>query len=200
MQRIQPLGFTVVELMITVAVLVILIALAVPSFRDLMDKSRLRGATDDVVNLLNVSRINAVKLGKQVNVSVDKSNWCAGAVDADSAGANTPGNPIPVVAACDCTASVVACTVGGQNALVLASSYSGVTVTSGATNILLTGKGGITFNPKFGSLNLDTFSNLSALTLTSPTQKYSTQVTVSALGEVYACSVGGKFISGYPSC
>jgi type IV fimbrial biogenesis protein FimT len=200
MPQRKPLGFTVIELMITVAVLVILIGLAVPSFRDLMDKSRLRGATDGVVNLLNFSRINAVKLGKQVNVSVNASNWCAGAVDADSAGANTPGNPIPVVSACDCTATTVACTVGGQNALVLSSSYSGVTVTSGATNILLSGKGGITFNPKFGSLDLGTFTNLSALTLKSPTQKYSTQITVSPLGEVSACSVGGKFISGYPSC
>ena len=111
-------GFTVVELMITLAVAVILAALAVPSFRDLIDKSRLRGATDDIVNLLNVSRANAVKLGKQVNVSIDSSNWCAGAVDADRTGAITPGNAIPSASACDCTASTVACTVAGQNALV----------------------------------------------------------------------------------
>jgi len=105
-----------------------------------------------------------------------------------------------VVAACDCTASTVACTVGGQNALVKSSSYSGVTVTSDSANIILTNKGGITFNPKFGSLSLDTLANLSSVTVKSPTQKYSTQITVSPLGQVYACSVGGKFISGYPSC
>jgi type IV fimbrial biogenesis protein FimT len=198
MQRSQHSGFTVIELMITIAVMVILISLAVPSFRDLIDKSRLRGATDDIVNLLNVSRANAVKLGKQVNVSVDASNWCAGAVDADSAGTNTPGNAIPAVSACDCTATTVECTVGSQNALVVSSSYSGVTVTSDSANVLLTGQGGITFNPKFGSLDLGNLPT--ALTVTSPTGKYSTQITVAALGEVYACSVGGKFISGYPSC
>ena len=196
MQRNRHSGFTVVELMITLVVLVILISLAVPSIRDLMDKSRLRGATDDIVNLLNFSRASAVKLGKQVNVSVDSGSWCAGSVDAPDPG--TPGDAIPGVSACDCTATTVACTIGGQNALVQSSSYSGVTVTSASGNVLLNGNGGITFNPKFGSLDLSSLPT--ALTVRSPSGKYSTQITVAPLGEVYTCVVGGRFISGYPSC
>jgi len=46
MQRRQQSGFTLVELMITLAVAVILATLAIPSFVSFVEKSRLRGATD----------------------------------------------------------------------------------------------------------------------------------------------------------
>jgi hypothetical protein len=59
---------------------------------------------------------------------------------------------------------------------------------------------GLTFNSKFGGLDLSNLPTGALVTVISPTQKYSTQITVSPLGQVNACSVGGKFISGYPSC
>ena len=81
MQPKPQSGFTLIELMVTLTVAAILMALAAPTFSDLLEKSRLRGATDDIVNLLNTSRSSAVKLARQINVSVSgTTSWCAGAI------------------------------------------------------------------------------------------------------------------------
>jgi prepilin-type N-terminal cleavage/methylation domain-containing protein len=198
-------GFTLIELMVTVAVAVLLAALAVPSFRELIDKSRLRGATDDIVSLLNVARASAVKYGHDVNVSINSGGWCGGAVSAGDPG--SVGDLIPAATACDCTASTVTCIVGtgaqAQNSLVSSSSYSGVTLANINSAIQYTSGAageGLTFNSKVGSLDFGSLPSGTLVELTSPSGKYTTRVTISALGQTYVCSVGGKFISGYPSC
>lgn len=205
MHQVRQYGFTLIELMVALAVAVVLAMLAVPNFRDLLDKSRLRGATDDVVNLLNVARSNAIKLGKNVNVSVNTTTWCAGAVDADPTDSHTIGNPLPLSAApCDCAATTVACIVGGQNMLVASSAYSGATLSSVDNAIKYTSGAageGLTFDAKFGSIDLSSLPGTPLLKVTSPTGRYSTQISVSPLGQTYVCVPSGSpFVSGYPSC
>lgn len=56
-------GFTLVELMVTVAVLAILITLAVPSFRDLLSNSRSATLTNELVFSLKLARSEAIKRG-----------------------------------------------------------------------------------------------------------------------------------------
>lgn len=193
--------------MVTLAVAVVLAVLAVPSFRDLIDKSRLRGATDDMVNVLNAARANAVKLGHNVNVSINTTGtagWCAGAISAVNP--TTPGNQVSGVTACDCnTAST--CLVGDKPLAISQSSYAAgsnkVTLTSVDSTISSSGAGnsGITFTSKFGALDLAATLPASPLVeLKSPLGKYSTQIIISPLGQTNVCTVGGKFISGYPSC
>jgi prepilin-type N-terminal cleavage/methylation domain-containing protein len=204
MLRNRQSGFTIIELMITLAVFVILMALAVPSFRDLLDKSRLRGATDDIVGLLNLARASAIKLQRNVSVTINASGWCAGA---QSAVDPTPGTAVAsgATAACDCTlasSDPAACYLGpttsGKYAVVAQGDHSGVTISGVDTKIRYTS--GLTFNSKFGALDLSNLPTGSIVTVTSPLQKYSTQISVSPLGQVDACSVGGRFIAGYPSC
>jgi type IV fimbrial biogenesis protein FimT len=199
-------GFTLIELMITLAVAVVLAMLAAPSFRDLIDKSRLRGATDDLVSLLNNARGNAVKLGRNVNVAINQTSaagWCAGAISATNPA--TPGNQSTGVTACDCNSSAT-CLVGDSPVFVSYASYvSGsnkVTLTSVDSTIDSSGAGnsGLTFTSKFGALDMSVALPGSPLVeLKSPLGKYSTRITISPLGQVYACSVG-KFLSGYPTC
>jgi type IV fimbrial biogenesis protein FimT len=200
-QRRQS-GFTIIELMVSLTVAAVLIAMAAPSFRDVIDKSRLRGATDDVVKLLNIARGTAIKLQRNVSVSINSSGWCAGAI---SAGDPVAGKVVSGVAACDCTlaaSDASACYIGGTAAgayaVVSSADHAGVTISGVDTTIAYSN--GLTFNSKFGTLDLSNLPAGSLVTLTSPTQKYSTQVTVSPLGQVDACSVGNKLISGYPSC
>ena len=54
-------GFTLVELMITVVVLAILVALAAPSFADLIDRNRLKKQMTGVVDVFEFARGEAQK-------------------------------------------------------------------------------------------------------------------------------------------
>lgn len=195
MQVKRQSGFTLIELMITITVLAILAVLAVPSFAELIEKSRLRGATDDLVALLNSSRTNAVKMQFDTNVSMagTASAWCAGGNSAVAAA--TVGDPVPGATACVCT-TAGACLVGGVQALVSSSDYSGVQVSAESMSV--------TFNAKLGALNPLSYtgsgSSASPLVLTSKSGKFKTQISVSPLGQVNACVPNGSFVAGYPSC
>lgn len=75
-------GFTVVELMITVAVLGILLAFAVPSMTDFYDRKRLVSQTEAIANLLQFARSEAIKhpssdLNERVTVTIQPSNAAA---------------------------------------------------------------------------------------------------------------------------
>jgi len=199
-------GFTLIELMVTLAVVVVLAMLAIPSFKDLIDKSRLRGATDDIVNLLNTARVSAIKLQRDVNVSIastsSTSPWCAGAVQA--AEPTSIGDPMPEAAACDCNATTVACIVDDRNTVVSSTSYSGATLQGLSTAIKYSSGSsgeGITFDSKLGSLDITSLPTNPIMTVVSPTKKYKTQISISPLGQVNVCTpTSSPFVSGYPSC
>ena len=59
-------GFTIVELMITVAVAAILLIIAVPSFNNIINSNRLTTATNTLVNALNTARMEAIKRNASV--------------------------------------------------------------------------------------------------------------------------------------
>ena len=57
----QSRGFTLVELMITLAVVVVLTVIAVPSFRNMINSNRLTTAANEMVGALNLARMEAIK-------------------------------------------------------------------------------------------------------------------------------------------
>jgi type IV fimbrial biogenesis protein FimT len=72
-------GFTLLELMVTIAVLAILTTVGVPSFRLLVQNNRVTTQTNELVTALNVGRTEAVKRGRnvQVAVTVPATGWAA---------------------------------------------------------------------------------------------------------------------------
>lgn len=54
-------GFTLVELMITMTVAVVLIMIAVPSFKNLTLSNKLNTTANDIVNAIHVARMEAIK-------------------------------------------------------------------------------------------------------------------------------------------
>lgn len=60
--RCRACGFTIVELMITIAVAAILLMIAVPSFRHLILSNRLTTSANALVDAINTARMDAIKL------------------------------------------------------------------------------------------------------------------------------------------
>jgi type IV fimbrial biogenesis protein FimT len=193
MLRRYSSGFTLIELMVTVMVVIILGMLAAPGFQALIEKGRLRGAADDVVNLLGVSRSEAVKRQQNVSVAISGTSaaWCLGANRAPTA---TAGQAVIGSSACDCNVDATKCVLDNQNPVVTVPANSGVTSD--------TVTGSITFDAQTGARYplVAGAGALTQFTLSSP-KGYAVQISVSPLGQVSACIPAGKsFMSGYPSC
>lgn len=59
-------GFTLIELMVTISVAAILLALATPSFQSLLISNRISAQTNDLVSDLAFARSEAIKRGARV--------------------------------------------------------------------------------------------------------------------------------------
>lgn len=128
-------GFTVIELIITVVVLAILIALATPSFRELSLNNRTTSATNNLLADLALARNEAVKTARTAYVSA-RGEWSEGwAVWVDADGDGTQGDSEPALRQQD---PIDSPDVSSENAFAL----SGVAgATSGSTAITRVGFG-----------------------------------------------------------
>lgn len=198
-------GFTLIELMITLMVVAILAMLAAPSFTLMVEKSRLKGAADDVVTLLQTARLEAVKRHRSVNVAFggpSTSAWCVGANRAPDV---TAGHAMLAPSACDCTVTDPAatgyCLLENTSSVVTPPANGGVTTSTSVTT-------NVTFNGQLGNVTLVNGSSFPATAIPSPlvtlisrTQRFALQISLSPLGQVNACVPAGyAFISGYTSC
>ncbi|WP_082119054.1 GspH/FimT family pseudopilin [Thioalkalivibrio versutus] len=72
----RPHGFTLVELMVTLAVLAILASVAVPSFHALVQNNRATTLANQLTTAINLARSEAIRRG--VVASVCSDDWEAG--------------------------------------------------------------------------------------------------------------------------
>jgi type IV fimbrial biogenesis protein FimT len=71
-------GFTLLEVMITVAIVAVLTALAFPSYREFTMRMTVSNNTNELVGALSTARSEAVKRGRQVAVIANGGNWANG--------------------------------------------------------------------------------------------------------------------------
>lgn len=62
-------GFTLIEVMVVVSILGVLIALAAPNFRDVIDRYRVRQTIEDLKATLYLARTEAIKRGGHVTIA-----------------------------------------------------------------------------------------------------------------------------------
>lgn len=175
-------GFTLVELLIGIGMLAIVVALAVPSFTQIVARGRLKSSAEGFRTELAFARMEAVKRSRTVFVSLvigGNGSWCYGT---------------KLSSACDCTITDAAnanyCfldTAGSApvRKVVSSTAYSGVTVGtnfSGST---------ISFSP--------TRPTLATGNATFAAGSQSLRVVASAMGRVRLCSPNAS-LAGYPSC
>lgn len=96
----QQRGFTLIELMIGVVVIAVLIALALPNFRETSIRTKVASNTNDLIGAISLARLEAVKRGVPVaviaNAGSGSSNWGSSGwyVQASSYDTSTPPNVV----------------------------------------------------------------------------------------------------------
>ncbi|BCT92982.1 hypothetical protein LYSHEL_20050 [Lysobacter helvus] len=184
-------GFTLLELMVAVAVFIVLSALAAPSFITYLDKARVRGAADSVVNQIGQARQVAVKFDRSVSLSTTGTGatWCLGA---NQAATPTVGSQTGAPVACDCT-QASACMVDSREMVIGNVQHPGVTLSSAASELVFDGRLGARSDAFTGDADASSFD------LTSQSGRYVLTVSVSPLGQASVCSKSGNIL-GYPTC
>lgn len=79
METVRPKGFTLLELMVTLFIVAILFAVAVPSFKQMSSRNRLVTYTNDLIASVNLARSEAVRRGAPVTIChSDDGATCSG--------------------------------------------------------------------------------------------------------------------------
>jgi type IV fimbrial biogenesis protein FimT len=93
----MPRGFTLLELLITVSVLSILLAVAAPSFSRVSQTVQMQGLATELVGFLNQSKSEAVMRNTKLYVhfsmdkgnTINRGNWSLNLTDSSTVGGNT---------------------------------------------------------------------------------------------------------------
>jgi type IV fimbrial biogenesis protein FimT len=199
--RVRTSGFTLIELMIVVALTAVILGLAAPAFRDYLLMQRLRSAQAQLVTDLNYARSEAISRGSFVQMRLQTSSTMSCYV-IYARGDRDQSNP------CDCTAAppqssstdpVPRC--GGGWAWIKTVQFptaEQVTVvpadTSSPANYFLT------LSPRTGGTNMISLSEslvttqFSMLTQVSASRSFKTSMT--AQGRVQVCAPSGSTVGG----
>lgn len=141
-------GFTLVELVITMLIAIILVAMAMPSFRELTIRNNVTEITNRLIHDLNLARSEAVRRGVQVELvnTSGGDSWTSGwVVKADSDPDPTKINTFPTLVSnaagaptgySVCGKATGAASPGGDNNVIFNSTGSLNSATSVDINVM----------------------------------------------------------------
>jgi type IV fimbrial biogenesis protein FimT len=171
-------GLTLVELLVVIAIVAILAAVGVPSFIDLLQNSRTRGATDTLAASMRAVQAEATKRNRLMTLAVQgsgTSTWCWGVVEGGTA--------------CNCSTAPAACVVDGGSTVTTSDGFSGVAMS--ATDATFG------FNPVRNTVALPTSTAEGSVTFSALNR--SGRVVVTTGGQIRMCSPSGT-LGAYPTC
>jgi prepilin-type N-terminal cleavage/methylation domain-containing protein len=177
-------GFTVIELMIAVAVLAIVTSLALPSYRTIIEKRQVTSGAQQVGAFISAAQLEAVKRNENVSVSftyTDETDWCIGMVIGNTG--------------CDCTADTGTntCKIDDTDRVLIPDNlnYSEAMVEYA--------DGLFVIDPVRGML--DDFTAVTSFQfLSQPEETYALNTTIGPTGRVSICSITGHEVPGFESC
>lgn len=185
-------GFTLVEVMMSIVLVGIGAALALPSYRDMVEKRQVTNGAEQVASFINSAQGVAMKVNRIVKVSwdhVDDDEWCVGATIVD----DVTDDP------CDCTGAddgVPACEIDGE-AFVLNQSHAGNRDLMHDMGNEDTGS--YTFDPVRG-FSPDLTNELT-FAMRSPSGDFRINLMVNQTGRVILCSGDSSHaVPGYEPC
>lgn len=170
-------GFTLVELVVTLAVAAILATIAVPAFNNTLESLRARRATESMVAALYNAKSEAIKRNTFVRLVFKTSDagatWCHGLTAADT---------------CDCT-TANSCVLGDVETVVSNTQFKGIAATVSATDSTFN------FNPLRGTVNAGNVK------FTSDGQGFQSRAVVSGKGRITTCSdTGTGYMGAFKPC
>ncbi len=169
-------GFTLVELMVAIAIFAILATMAVPSFNSFIDKYRVKRAADTLSAFMINTKSEAIKRNATVRAVFQSAGagatWCAGMTTANT---------------CDCTVAS-SCQIDSADRLVRSSDYKDILLTSPNDEAMFS------FSPLRGTVNSGNAQVQSAGGL-------QVRVIISGTSRIRLCSPSGiGNVGGYPKC
>lgn len=172
-RKINSKGFTLVELMVALSVFGITLGVAVPSFKYLTDRYRIKGAAEALYYSLHTARTQAIKSNSTITAAFQTgSNWTARLSDSPT-----------------CAINSGTCSGTEWTNQILGNEFKGTQIT--ATTFTANNTA---FDPKRGT------ANSGAVTLAL--NDYTVQVRLNVLGNPRYCAADSASVSatGYPAC
>jgi len=162
--KLKSSGLTLIELLLTLAILTILVALSVPPYTEYVHKNKLCNLTRQLVEALNITKQLAILRGDQHYFNVQVNNSAISTFESCWV--------ISQLENCDCLTSSTLCQANyGQ-------------VSAAISDIeLIVNRASFSFSPLFGTTNGASYQ----LSLGS----FSTKVIVSTQGRIRVCMVRG---------
>lgn len=186
-------GFTLTELTATIAIVAIMIALAVPSFNDSIERRRLRGAAEAVEADIQFARMEAIKESVSVRMDIKVQStsaaWCSGMS----------------LTSCDCQATPPSsCQIGGVEKTINGANYKNVQI-AGTSPL----GGAAIYDPRRGTVTWGDGTTNVEQSVDLYSNRYYVSVKLTTLGRVRICNPSTRpsgapstaiAFTGYPSC
>jgi type IV fimbrial biogenesis protein FimT len=178
-------GFTVIELLIAVAVLAIVTSLALPSYRTIIEKRQVTSGAQQVGAFISAAQLEAVKRNQNVTVSyvyTDETDWCIGMVIDD--------------ANCTCSADTDSntCKIDGTDRILIPDNLNFSEALQGVD-----GNDGFVIDPVRGILV--NFTDVTSFQFVSqPEETYALNTRIGPTGRVSICSVSDHEVPGFKLC
>ena len=172
-------GFTLVEMVVTLAIAAILATIAVPAFDKMLEYLRARRATESMVAAFYNAKSEAIKRNTFIRLVFTTSNagatWCHGLTDVDN---------------CDCT-QANSCVLDGVERVVSSTQFRGISAAVSADSA-----NRFNFNPLRGTVNAGNVQ------FTSDTQGYQSRAVISGVGRITMCSdaTAAGYMGAFKAC